>query len=162
MDEQIEHVMDAVLERVIAMGAVDGGPAVAAHVQGDAAEAEGGEAAQLVAPAIPEVRPTVDEDDERAGLGAAGEIEPELRSLFVKCSVMGKSISDEDIGNSCTSKSAPLGLAGLRYRLLLQRPKAPGLFLIPKTMLYGIPSTLLPTMLMPYGTNSQGPLFTSS
>ena len=31
MDEQIEHVMDAVLERVIAMGAVDGGPAVAAH-----------------------------------------------------------------------------------------------------------------------------------
>ena len=82
MDEQIEHVMDAVLERVIAMGAVDGGPAVAAHVQGDAAEAEGGEAAQLVAPAIPEVRPTVDEDDERAGLGAAGEIETRVAVAF--------------------------------------------------------------------------------
>ena len=74
-DEQIEHVLNAVLERVIAMGAVAGGLAVDAHVRGDAAESEGGEAAQLVAPAIPEVRPTVDEDDERAGFGAVGEIE---------------------------------------------------------------------------------------
>ena len=73
-DEQIEHVLNAVFERVIAMGAVDGGLAVDAHVRGDAAESEGGEAAQLVAPAIPEVRPTVDEDDERAGFGAVGEI----------------------------------------------------------------------------------------
>ena len=72
MDEQIEHVLDAVLDRVIAIGAVGGGPAVAAHVRGDAAEAEGGEAAQLMAPAMPEFRPTVDEDDERAGFGAAG------------------------------------------------------------------------------------------
>ena len=48
MDEQIEHVVDAVFDGVIGMGAVDGEPAVAPHVRGDAAEAEGGEAARLV------------------------------------------------------------------------------------------------------------------
>src|SRR5208282_2131597 len=54
MNEQIEHVVDAVFDRVIGMGAIDGGPAVTAHVRGDAAKAEGGEAMQLVAPAMPE------------------------------------------------------------------------------------------------------------
>ena len=66
MNEQIERVMHAVYERVICMGGVDGGPAVSAHVRGDAAEAEGGEAAQSVAPLCPSSGPTVNEDDQRA------------------------------------------------------------------------------------------------
>ena len=100
MDEQIEHVVDAVFDRVIAIGAVDGGPAVAAHVRGDAAEAEGGERAQLVAPAMPELRPTVDEDDQRASFGATGEIETRVAVAFRKVLGYGEGISDVDIRNS--------------------------------------------------------------
>ena len=84
MDEQIEHVVDAVFEGVIGMGAIDGGPAVAAHVRGAAAEAEGGESAQLVAPTMPEIRPTVDEDDQRAGFRAAGDIETRVAAALRK------------------------------------------------------------------------------
>jgi hypothetical protein len=36
----------------------------------------------LVAPAIAEVRPTVDEDDERAGFGATGKIETRVVVAF--------------------------------------------------------------------------------
>ena len=84
LDEQIEHVVDAVFDRVIAMDVVDGGTAVTAHVRGDAAEAKGGEATQLVAPAMPELRPTVDEDDQRAGFGATGEIEAGVAAALGK------------------------------------------------------------------------------
>ena len=75
MGKQVKHVVDAVLKRVIGMGAVAGGSAIAAHIRGDAAESEGGKAAKLVAPTMRELRPAVDEDNQLAGFGATGEIE---------------------------------------------------------------------------------------
>jgi hypothetical protein len=52
MSEQVEHVVNAVFERVVSVGVVVGGTAIAAHVWGDAAEAEGGEAAEKVAASL--------------------------------------------------------------------------------------------------------------
>jgi hypothetical protein len=74
MGEQVEHVVNAVFERVIGVGAVARGTTIAAHIRGDAAEAEGGKAAKLVAPAMGELRPAVDEDNQLAGFRATGEV----------------------------------------------------------------------------------------
>jgi hypothetical protein len=75
MGEQVEHIVNAVFERVIGMSAVAGGSAVAAHIRGNAAEPEGGKAAKLVAPAMRELGPAMDEDDQLARFGATSEIE---------------------------------------------------------------------------------------
>ena len=82
MREQVEHVVNAVFERVVGLGAVVGGPAIAAHVWGDAAEAQGGKAPELVAPAMRELRPAMDEDDQLAGFGATGQIEAGVAGSF--------------------------------------------------------------------------------
>src|SRR5947209_18165623 len=82
MSEQVDHVVNAVFERVVSVGVVVGGTAIAAHVWGDAAEAEGGEASELVAPAMREFRPAVDEDDQLTGFGATGEIEAGVAGGF--------------------------------------------------------------------------------
>jgi len=42
----------------------------------------------------------VDEDDQRAGFGATGEIETRVAAAFAKCSVTGKSTTDGDITTS--------------------------------------------------------------
>ena len=49
--EELEHVGDDVLERVILVPRVDAGPAVAAHVGRDRPKTEMGETRQLVTPA---------------------------------------------------------------------------------------------------------------
>ena len=61
-------------ERVIGMGIVIGRAPITAHIRSDAAEAEGGKAAELVAPAVRQFGPAMNENDQRPALGPAGEI----------------------------------------------------------------------------------------
>jgi hypothetical protein len=63
MSEQLEHVINAVFERIIGVGRVVRGTTVATHIWGNAAEPERGEAAELVSPAMRQLRPAMDEDD---------------------------------------------------------------------------------------------------
>jgi hypothetical protein len=64
MGQQLEHVINAVFERVVGVGLVVRGAPVTAQVRGDAAEPEGGKTAELVSPATRQLRPAVDEDDQ--------------------------------------------------------------------------------------------------
>src|SRR6516162_659151 len=82
MSEQVEHVVNAVFQRVIGVAAVVGGAAIATHVRVGATEPEGGKAADLVPPAMRQLGPAMDEDDQRTGFGATGKIEAGVAGGF--------------------------------------------------------------------------------
>jgi len=69
MSEQLKHVVNTVFERVIGVTGIVRGAAIASHVRGDAAKPEGAKTAELVSPAMRQLRPAVDKDDQWAVLG---------------------------------------------------------------------------------------------
>jgi hypothetical protein len=69
MSEQLQRVVNAELERIIGVGGVVRGAAIAARVRGNAAKPEGAKTAELVSPGMRQLRPPVDKDDEGAGFG---------------------------------------------------------------------------------------------
>jgi hypothetical protein len=120
ISEQLEHVVNAVFECVVGVGVVVRGVAVTAHVRGDAAEPEGGKTAELVSPAMRQLRPAVDEDDQGAGFRATGEVKLAWRAVLLKWSVTEKSIAEVPIclSNRAGGRASVKALAGPSYRKL--------------------------------------------